>query len=209
MTHRELGTVEGRIATMGLHNIRNFLGATGLALSAGLTLQQCLDAAGSYEGVKKRQEIKGVVNNIVVIDDFAHHPTAVRETLAAIRLRFPTRRIWAAFEAKSNTSRRAVFQDDYPAAFGAADIVILSEPWRKDSLADDEKISIPKLAETIRAQGKETHLIPDPADIANYLAEHAQPGDLFAGLSGSAFGDVHARLLRQLSERFGMPISTL
>jgi UDP-N-acetylmuramate: L-alanyl-gamma-D-glutamyl-meso-diaminopimelate ligase len=209
MTHRDLGTVEGRIATMGLHNVRNFLGATGLALSAGLTLQQCIDAAGTYEGVKKRQEIKGVVNNIVVIDDFAHHPTAVRETLAAIRMRFPTRRIWAAFEAKSNTSRRAVFQDEYPAAFASADVVIFSEPWRKDSLADDEKISIPKLAETIREGGKETHLIADPADIATYVAAHAQPGDLFAGLSGSAFGGVHTSLLQKLSERFSAPITQL
>ena len=209
MTHRDLGTVEGRIATMGLHNVRNFLGATGLALSAGLTLQQCIDAAGTYEGVKKRQEIKGVVNNIVVIDDFAHHPTAVRETLAAIRMRFPTRRIWAAFEAKSNTSRRAVFQDEYPAAFASADVVILSEPWRKDSLSDDEKISIPKLAETIRDGGKETHLIADPADIATYVAAHAQPGDLFAGLSGSAFGGVHTSILQKLSERFFAPITQL
>jgi UDP-N-acetylmuramate: L-alanyl-gamma-D-glutamyl-meso-diaminopimelate ligase len=206
VTHPDQGVTEGRISTMGVHNVRNFLGATGLATAVGVELRDCLSGADTYAGVKKRQEVRGVVNNILVVDDFAHHPTAVRETLAAIRLRFPRRRIWAAFEAKSNTSRRAVFQDDYPAAFGAADVVILSEPWRKDSLPDEQLISIPRLAETIRQAGTPTELIPDPGEIAAYVAERIAPGDLFVGLSGSAFGNVHQLLLQRLSERFGQPI---
>ncbi len=192
---------EALLPTIGAYNVRNFLGAAGLVRASGVSLEEAAEAIRAFAGVKKRQELKGVVDDIVVVDDFAHHPTAVANTLRALRSRYPSRRTWAIFEAKSNTSRRAVFQDDYPPAFGPADIVVLSQPWKKDNLPEAERISIPKMVDAIAADGKEVLLIPDVGEIVAHVAAHARPGDLIAGLSGSSFGGLHDRILDALRER--------
>jgi UDP-N-acetylmuramate: L-alanyl-gamma-D-glutamyl-meso-diaminopimelate ligase len=107
--------------------------------------------------------------------------------------------MWAIFEAKSNTSRRKVFQDDYPTAFASADIVILSKPFqKKDSLSPDERLDIDQLAEQIRELGPETVLIPEVDDIVDFVAGRAKPGDVIAGLSGSSFGGLHQKLVERL-----------
>ncbi len=180
---------------IGHHNTRNYLGAVGLVMAAGLSAADALRHIAGFAGVKKRQELKGEVGGVLVIDDFAHHPSALRETLAALRARYGARRLWAIFEAKSNTSRRAVFQQDYPKAFVDADIVVLSQPWKQDTLPESEKISIPQMVEDIRALGKEVHLIPNVEEIVTFVARESRPGDVIAGLSGSAFGGLHDRLL--------------
>ena len=189
------------IPMIGDYNLRNFLGAAALASQAGVTLAEAANAIGGFQGVKKRQQIKGEADGIVVIDDFAHHPTAVAGTLRAVRERFPTRRVWAIFEAKSNTSRRAVFQDDYPPAFTPADLVVLSQPWKADNLPENERISIPQMVEAIRAQGATVALIPEVDDIVAHVAEQALPGDVIVGLSGSAFGGLHDKILDALRAR--------
>lgn len=192
---------EVQLPTIGEYNLRNFLGACGLVSAAGVSLEEAADVIGSFRGVRKRQELKGVVEDIVVIDDFAHHPTAVANTLEAVRQRYPTRRVWAVFEAKSNTSRRAVFQNQYPPAFEQADIVVLSQPWKKDNLPEEERISIPAMVEAIEALGKQVLLIPAVDDIVEHLADTCAPGDVVAGLSGSAFGGFHDKLLDALKAR--------
>jgi UDP-N-acetylmuramate: L-alanyl-gamma-D-glutamyl-meso-diaminopimelate ligase len=188
---------------VGEFNVRNMLGATGIALDEGVDLDVIKEALSTFASVKKRQELVGEVNDIRVIDDFAHHPTAVRSTVEALRSRYPDRRLWAIFEAKSNTSRRKVFQDDYPPAFANADFVVLSKPFKKkDNLAPEERIDIDQMAETIRDLGPETTLIPEVDDIVDYVVERAEPGDIIAGLSGSAFGGLHQKLVDALEKKW-------
>jgi len=199
--HHDGATWAGVLPTIGAHNVRNFLGAAAMALTQGVSVEQSLAAMTSYRGVRKRQEIKGDVGGVVVIDDFAHHPSALRETLAALRARYRSRRMWAIFEAKSNTSRRAVFQDAYAESFVDADVVVLSRPWRRDDLPAEELLSITRLADDIGAGGKEVHVVPEVDDIVAMVAREARAGDVIAGLSGSAFGGLHDKILRALKRR--------
>jgi UDP-N-acetylmuramate: L-alanyl-gamma-D-glutamyl-meso-diaminopimelate ligase len=187
-----------QLSTLGAHNVRNFLGAAGLISSVGVSVQQSLPHAETFRGVRKRQEVRGEAQGVIVIDDLAHHPTAVRETLAALRARWPESRLWAIFEAKSNTSRRSVFQQDYVEAFEHADIVILSQPWKQDNLPDDQKLNLDRLVSDMRAAGKVVELIPQVSDIVQHVATMARPGDVVAGLSGSSFGGLHDAILAAL-----------
>jgi UDP-N-acetylmuramate: L-alanyl-gamma-D-glutamyl-meso-diaminopimelate ligase len=197
---RSLG--EFALPCMGEFNLRNMLGATGIALDEGIGVDDIKEAMRTFKSVKKRQELIGEVDDIMVFDDFAHHPTAVHATVEALRKRFADRRLWAIFEAKSNTSRRKVFQDDYPTAFASADIVILSKPFqKKDSLSPDERLDIDQLAEQIRELGPETVLIPEVDDIVEFVAGRAKPGDVIAGLSGSSFGGLHQKLVERLRKQ--------
>ncbi len=194
---------EFRLPLIGDFNIRNMLGATALALDEGLEIDEIREALAHFKPTKKRQELVGTVNGIVVYDDFAHHPSAVEATMRAVRERFPERRIWAAFEAKSNTSRRKVFQDQYPAGFGYADRVILSKPWKQDEgLPPEELLDIDELADAIRDLGPTTELIAEVDDIVARIANEAEPGDVVVGLSGSAFGGFHPKLVDALERRF-------
>lgn len=194
---KSLGDFE--LATPGEFNVRNMLGTVGIALDEGLPVEVIREAMAKFKTAKKRQELIGEVNNIRVYDDFAHHPTAVHEIVEAMRQRYPARRIWAIFEAKSNTSRRRIFQDDYPPAFAGADIVILSRPFaKKDNLPEDERLDIERVAADIAALGPETRLIPEIPDIVDFVAQRAQPGDIILGLSGSAFGGIHQKILDSL-----------
>jgi UDP-N-acetylmuramate: L-alanyl-gamma-D-glutamyl-meso-diaminopimelate ligase len=182
----------------GTYNVRNFLGASALALFAGVPIEASTQVITDFEGIKKRQELVGESRGITVIDDFAHHPTAVRHALAAVRAQYPERRIWALFEAKSNTSRRSTFQDVYPSSFEDADIVVLSPPWKEDKLPDEKRISIPQLVADIETLEKQVTTLPDIEEIVRYVAENAQQGDVIVGLSGSAFGGVHQKILDAL-----------
>lgn len=199
---RELGAFE--LPTVGLFNVRNMLGATALALDEGMEPEAIFEAFRGFKTVKKRQELVGEVAGISIYDDFAHHPSAVKATVDAMRKRFPERRFWAIFEAKSNTSRRRVFQDHYPLGFQHADRVILSKPWKKDdSLPPEELLDINELADDIRALGPTTELIESVDDIVEHVAGQALPGDLIVGLSGSSFGGLHHKLLQRLKELHG------
>jgi UDP-N-acetylmuramate: L-alanyl-gamma-D-glutamyl-meso-diaminopimelate ligase len=137
---------------------------------------------------------------VLVIDDFAHHPTAVAVTVRSLRRRYSGRKLWAVFEAKSNTSRRAIFQHDYPPAFEGADVVVLSEPWKRDDLPEAERISIPQMARDIAARGAEVVEIPAVDGIVEYLAARVASGDVVVGLSGSDFGGFHTKLLAALAD---------
>ncbi|MFW5968420.1 MAG: glutamate ligase domain-containing protein, partial [Persicimonas sp.] len=195
-----LGSFE--LPLVGEFNVRNMLGATGIALDEGIAVEDIKAALATFEPVKKRQELIGEVDDIRVIDDFAHHPTAVKATIDAMRARYPDRRIWAIFEAKSNTSRRRVFQHDYPPAFERADRVILSKPFEKsDDLSDEERVDIEAIADSIRRLGPTTELIPDVEEIVERVAAEAKPGDIVLGLSGSSFDGLHQRIVDALSKR--------
>ncbi|MDX9720655.1 MAG: Mur ligase family protein [Myxococcota bacterium] len=185
----------------GAHNVLNTLAATGACLSLGLELSAIHAALRSFRGVRRRQELLGTARGVTVYDDFAHHPSAVRETVRAIRGRHPEAKLWAIFEAKSNTSRKAIFQDAYPEALAEADEVILSAPWRKTATAspDPDAIDIPKLVAALEARGCSARMLPEVEQIVEHLVEHLQAGDVVLGMSGSSFGNLHRKLLSRLS----------
>ncbi|MBO4349514.1 MAG: hypothetical protein J6A01_01025 [Proteobacteria bacterium] len=178
----------------GRHNAYNLTAASVLAHQLGVSADKIALGLAEYRGVKKRQELIGVVKGVTIYDDFAHHPTAVRETVRAIRARHPHNRIWGIFEMKSNTSRRAVFQHEYPVALAECDEIILSAPYKKDDLPPEQLINIPKVVEDLNAMGKHAQLIPEVDDIVSYLANHCKTGDIVLGMSGSAFGGLHRKL---------------
>ncbi len=184
----------------GEHNVRNFMGALALAMSQGVSPDQARAALPGFTSVKKRQELKGKPSGVWVYDDFAHHPSAVRETLQAIRARHPKARLWAAFEAKSNTSRMAIFQDDYPQAFDGADAVLLSAPWRQKSPEGGRKsIDLNQVVSDLQAMQIDAQLIPDVEDIIQHLAARVKPGDVILGMSGSSFSGFHDRMIAAIN----------
>lgn len=197
----DLGTFS--LPAMGEFNLRNMLGALAICLDEGADLEVLRAAFSTFKATRKRQELIGTVNDILVFDDFAHHPTAVEATMQAMRERFPDQRIWAIFEAKSNTSRRRVFQHDYPRGFALADHVIISKPWKKDDgLKDDELLDIDELVHDIQKLGPVTELIENVDDIVTKVVAAAQPGDVIVGLSGSNFSGLHGKLVTALKSRF-------
>lgn len=196
---RDVGTA--LLPTCGIHNVRNFLGAAGLVRAAGVPIERSMQAIAHYPGVRRRQERVGEAAGVVVYDDFAHHPTAVRETLAAIAARHPGQRLVVAFEAKSNTSRRAVFQDDYPPAFAPASHVAVAAAWKKDDLRPEQLLNIDRMVADIGANGPHALLIPEVDDIAAWAVDVLRPGDVFVALSGSAFGDLPRKVFAALQRR--------
>jgi UDP-N-acetylmuramate: L-alanyl-gamma-D-glutamyl-meso-diaminopimelate ligase len=201
LTLRGKPSGEALLPVVGTHNVRNFLGAAGLCLTAGLTMTQIIEGIAHFRGVKRRQELVGRADDISIYDDFAHHPTAVRETLAAIHTRHPEARLIVAFEAKSNTSRRAVFQSEYPPAFEFASLVFVSAPWRKDNLPESELLDIPKLVADMASDRRTAELIPEVDAIVERLLGELRSGDVFVALSGSAFGDLPRKVLAALQAR--------
>src|SRR5262245_59879422 len=129
----------------GYHNIENAAGVYATARALGLTEKQIAKGFATFKGVKRRQEVRGEVNGVLVIDDFAHHPTAVSETIEGIRQRYADRRLWAVFEPRSNTSRRNIHQQEYVDALTAADLVTIKEPEPHDKVPANERLDVAKI----------------------------------------------------------------
>jgi UDP-N-acetylmuramate: L-alanyl-gamma-D-glutamyl-meso-diaminopimelate ligase len=196
--HHGARVCEVDMPLVGAFNVRNVLAATAVAHGLGIELEAVTTALARFKGVKRRLELRGLARGVTVFDDFAHHPTAVRETLAGVRAAFPTRRIWAVFEPRSASSCRRVFQADFVAAFQAADEVIIGEVYRS-SLPDDERLSELELVEGIGRTGPRARHFADVDDIVGAVAEDAGDGDLVVVMSNGAFGGIHDRLLEALS----------
>lgn len=201
LTHEDGWSGELKFPLMGDFNVQNLLAALGVVWATGVDRDASLRAAERFRAVRKRQEWKGEVDGIDVFDDFAHHPTAVRGTLAAMRARFPDRRLIAIFEAKSNSSRRAVFQDAWPEALSLADRVYLARPWRDDPLPEHEKISLDKVIDDLARKGVPTERFAEVSEIVDAVIGELRPGDLVIGLSGGSFGGIHDMILERLRER--------
>jgi len=186
----------------GRHNLSNTVAALGLVHEAGAVGPGLADALSRFAGVKKRQEIKGVRGGVTVIDDFAHHPTAVRETILAVRNAFPGARIVGMFEPESNTSRRKVFQEEYVTAFAAADRILFCAPLEKnDNLPPEMKIDMGRLVSDINGRGTPADIIPDIDELAAAAVASARPGDVILGMSGRDFYGVHGKVLDLLGKR--------
>jgi UDP-N-acetylmuramate: L-alanyl-gamma-D-glutamyl-meso-diaminopimelate ligase len=186
----------------GRHNVANALAALAVAEARGVPLPEAAAALPGYRGVRRRLEVRGEAGGVVVVDDFAHHPTAVRETLAALRARFPGRRLVAAFEPRSNTSRRAVFQEEYARSFGDAAHVVVSvvPPAPLYSAFGDvpELLSADRLAAALAARGIPARALDGVDAIVEHLAAVCGPGDVVVTLSNGGFGGIWEKLLARL-----------
>jgi UDP-N-acetylmuramate: L-alanyl-gamma-D-glutamyl-meso-diaminopimelate ligase len=187
---------------VGKHNLYNQVAATAAALAAGADVSYLADGFSSFLGIKRRQEVIGEPGGVTVIDDFAHHPTAVDVTLAALRERYGKRRMWAVWEPRSATSRRNVFQQDYVSAFDQADQIIIAAPFDQARIPEEERFSADKLVQDLTARGKEAAVLPDADAILHTLASRVHPHDVVAILSNGGFGGLHKKLLDTLATRF-------
>jgi UDP-N-acetylmuramate: L-alanyl-gamma-D-glutamyl-meso-diaminopimelate ligase len=194
---RQLGQV--RLPMFGRHNVENALGAIALAYGAAeVTVEEAGRALAEFRGVRRRQEIRGEEAGVVVIDDFAHHPTAVRHTLAAIRARYPDRRLWAIFEPRTNTSRRRFFEDDYIDALSGADRVLLAETYRADQIPESERMRPARVAEVLRGRGVVAEQLPDVDQIIERVVQERSGRDVALIMSNGEFGGIWDRLLARL-----------
>jgi UDP-N-acetylmuramate: L-alanyl-gamma-D-glutamyl-meso-diaminopimelate ligase len=196
----EFTLLETRFALplVGEYNVRNAAMAISAAHFYGVPLKEIAKAVAAFGGVRRRQEVRGEVRGITVIDDFGHHPTAIREALRGLRYQYPRRRLWALFEPRSNTTRRAVFQHELPAALGEADGVILAQVARMDQLPPGERLDPEQVVADIAAAGKPAFYEPDVDAIIARLQPLAREGDVIVILSNGGFGGIHERLLKEL-----------
>jgi UDP-N-acetylmuramate: L-alanyl-gamma-D-glutamyl-meso-diaminopimelate ligase len=174
-----------------------------MALKLGLPAETVRDALREFKGVKRRQEVVGVEGGVTVLDDFAHHPTAIRATLEAVREAFPGGRVWAVFEPRSATSRRNTFQKDFPPSFRPADKVIVAAPFAPEKIKPEERLDVERLARDMRGLGTDARSIPAVADIIEHVAAHSRPGDVVLVMSSGGFAGIHRQLLERL--RSGAP----
>ena len=183
---------------LGVHNVRNALAAIAAGSYAGIPAGALAEGLRRFRGIKRRLEEVGVADGVTILDDFAHHPTAVQETLAALRTGYPSRRIWAVFEPRSASSCRRVFQQDFARAFGAADEVVVSAVFRS-TLPEGERLSAEQLVDDLRKAGGRARYIPEVDDIIRAIVAEHRDGDVVVLMSNGAFGGIHRRLLAALS----------
>jgi len=182
----------------GEFNVRNAAMAISAAHFYGVPLPAIRDAVASFRGVKRRQEIRGTVRGITVVDDFGHHPTAIRQTLQGLQAKFPGRRIWAVFEPRSNTTRRAVFQQALPEALSHAHGVVIAQVARLDQLPPEDRLDPARVVADLQARGLPAFYEPDVDAILARLQPLAREPDIIAVFSNGGFGNIHSRLLAEL-----------
>jgi UDP-N-acetylmuramate: L-alanyl-gamma-D-glutamyl-meso-diaminopimelate ligase len=182
----------------GEHNRLNALAAIAAASRLGISPEAIAAAFETFAGVKRRQEVRGVKNGVTVMDDFAHHPTAVRETIRAVRPFYPDGRLIAVFEPRTNTSMRDVFQDAYPAAFGVADIICIRQPPMLSKIPEGHRFSSEQLVADLKKQNQDAHYFPDTDAIIAFLSDTAKAGDVILVMSNGGFDGIHDRLLKAL-----------
>jgi UDP-N-acetylmuramate: L-alanyl-gamma-D-glutamyl-meso-diaminopimelate ligase len=197
-TEFEIPSFKFHLNLVGELNVRNALAVVACAKHCGLKNQQIQSAFDTFKGIKRRMEVRGIAGGVTVIDDFGHHPTAIRETLKALRLKYPREKIRAVFEPRSNTTRRKVFQNELAASFADADVVIVSEVARLEQLAPEERLNPEKLMQDLKAAGKDAAYLPDADAIVAHLAKTADGGDVVVVFSNGGFGGIHAKLLQRL-----------
>ncbi len=187
----------------GNHNVLNALAVWIEARELGIPNEAIRKAFETFRGVKRRQEVRGEIDGVTVIDDFAHHPTAVRETLRALKLRYPKRRLVAVYEPRSATSRRKVFQKEFAQAFTEADCVFISVPYDQSKIPATEQFSSDQLVDDIRALGSDAKLMPKVDEGTLEVARFVRRGDLVAVLSNGGFEGFIPKFLKQLELRPG------
>jgi UDP-N-acetylmuramate: L-alanyl-gamma-D-glutamyl-meso-diaminopimelate ligase len=203
IVHKGEHVCTARIQQPGAINACNALGVFVMARQLGLSTSEILPGLASFRGVARRQELVGELRGITLIDDFAHHPTAVAGALAAMRLRYPKRPLWAVFEPRSNTSRRKIFQREYVEAFSLADRVIIGGVFQKetDALSKDELFSPDQLARDLNERGTRSRAYPEIETIVTAIKRNAKAGDVVVLMSNGGFGGLRQKLVAALAGR--------
>jgi UDP-N-acetylmuramate: L-alanyl-gamma-D-glutamyl-meso-diaminopimelate ligase len=201
--HKGKSFGEFALAATGRHNVLNSLAAIAVAHGRGISADSVAKALATFRSVKRRMDVKGEHGGILVVDDFAHHPTAVRATIEAARSRWPTRRLWAILEPRSNSMRRKVFQESLPKALALADRVVLGGVFRAQQLGDDSRMDPESVAANVRELGREARTFAGSDAIAEYLSTEAKPGDLLLIMSNGSFDGLCDKLVKKLER--GVP----
>jgi len=197
---KDLG--EFTMPLLGEHNVRNALVAIAIGVDLGLDVERLRQGLADFKGVKRRLEVVGEARGITIYDDFAHHPTAVDETLKAVRRASPGKRIWAIFEPRSASSCRRIFQDDFVRAFAGADQVVIASVFRS-SLAPEERLSEAQLVDDLTSRRVHARHLPDVETIVAAVASESRDGDLIVVMSNGGFGGIHRKLLSALGRGSG------
>src|SRR5580700_815536 len=182
----------------GEYNVWNATAAAAMAVAYGISKPEIAAALKTFKSVKRRLEVKAQVNGITIIDDFAHHPTAIAETLKALRARYAGARLWAILEPRSNTLRRRVLQSDLAQSLGLADEIIVADVFHSEAVAVNERLEMPELAADIQRHGKRARLIADADKIVETIAPEMRSGDVVAILSNGGFGGIYEKLPARL-----------
>jgi len=187
-----------QIRQPGSHNLLNAVSVVAAADELGLSPEAIAEAFETFKGVRRRQEIRGIRRGITVMDDFAHHPTAVRETIHGLRPFYPDGRLIAVFEPLTNSSMRNIFQTEYSRSFAQADLVCIRKPSLLHKIPEGERFSSERLVDDLKNQGQEAQFFSDTETIIEYLAAEARRGDLILVMSNGGFDNIHERLLEAL-----------
>ncbi|CAN5806275.1 UDP-N-acetylmuramate:L-alanyl-gamma-D-glutamyl-meso-diaminopimelate ligase [soil metagenome] len=188
------------VPMLGAYNVRNALAAIAVGASVGIDTDTLAEGLRKFRGIRRRMEHRGTENGVIVYDDFAHHPTAIEETLAGVRSAHPSSTIWAIFEPRSATSCRRIFQADFARALGRADRVIMPAAFRS-TLPDDQRLSAEEVIADLERAGVDARYIPETDGIVRAVAREAKKGDLVVVMSNGGFDNIHQKLLDALAAR--------
>jgi len=191
---------EFEFALAGEYNVWNATAAAALAASYGVSKENIAAALKTFKSVKRRLEVKAKVNGVTIIDDFAHHPTAIAGTLKALRSRYLGSRLWVILEPRSNTLRRRVLQSDLAHSLALADEIVVAGVFRSEAIPENERMHLPDLAAEISREGKQARLLPDAEAIVQAVAPELRSGDVVAILSNGGFGGIYEKLPARLRE---------
>ena len=191
----------------GDFNVANAVAATAIALGAGLSVEALREGLRSFRGISRRQQVRGIAAGVTVVDDFAHHPTAIAATLQAVRARYPKGRVWAVVEPRSNTLRRKFFQKELEQSFQGADQVLFAPIHRIDALEADDRLDLAALVESLRRQGKGADQFSGAREIVVYAVPRLEPGDVVVVMSNGGFDAIHELFLQALRGRRGKAAS--
>ena len=182
----------------GEYNVWNATAAAAIAANEGISAESIAAAFKSFQSVKRRLEVRAVVNGVTIIDDFAHHPTAISATLQALRTRYPKAKLWAILEPRSNTLRRNVFQSDLAKSLSIADEIVIANIFRSESIPEGERLDIQAVANQSQKNGRRARILADADAIVESVASELGEGDVVAILSNGGFGGIYDKLPRRL-----------
>jgi UDP-N-acetylmuramate: L-alanyl-gamma-D-glutamyl-meso-diaminopimelate ligase len=198
LTHHNVNVASFNLPMIGRHNIQNATSVAVMSLKLGLTIQEIQEGFHTFEGIKRRQEVLGIKNGVTVIDDFAHHPTAIRLTLEGVKEAYPGQRIWAIFEPRSATCKRKVFEDRLPTSFAPADLVIIADLFAPDKIDPKDRLNPEVVVKNINSDGGNAYFIPDTEVLINKLITECRPKDVLLIMSSGGFSGIHQKLIARL-----------
>ncbi|HXZ26511.1 MAG TPA: cyanophycin synthetase, partial [Terriglobales bacterium] len=184
----------------GEYNVLNATAAAAMATACAIPKEKIADALRSFKSVKRRLEVKAEVDGVTIIDDFAHHPTAIAGTLEALRVRYPGRRLWAIFEPRSNTLRRKVFEAELVRSLALADQIVIASVYRPEAVPEAERLETSAVVAGLQRAARPARELPDADAIVAAVAPELRSGDVVAILSNGGFGGIYEKLPRRLKQ---------